>query len=203
MQVDMARKSDALIIGNGKSRLQFDLDQLQQLFTTYGCNALYRDFIPDHLIALDRFMAYEILDNKIDQQTKFYSQNDSTFDRYKNSKINYVICDRRLGDSGSSAMRLAGINKHKNVYMIGFDYKGHNSFTDNVYAGTKHYAPGPIDNGGDYMLKQWETRVRANCKEFTDTIFYRIDGVGYKPTVPYSNFINISVEQFKEKINEL
>lgn len=202
IQVDIKR-SDALVIGNGKSRLQFDLHELHKIFTTYGCNALYRDFMPDYLIALDRYMAYEILDNKIDQLTNFYSQNDRTFSRYKDNKINYVICDRRLGDSGTSAMRLAAKNKHKNVYMIGFDYTDNNRYTDNVYCGTKHYGAGPITNGGLYMLQQWESRVRGNCKEYKDTLFYRVDGIGYKPTVPYDNFTNITVERFKEIINEL
>ncbi len=202
IQVDIKR-SDALVIGNGRSRLQFDLHELHKIFTTYGCNALYRDFMPDYLVALDRYMAYEILDNKIDQMTEFYSQNDSTFNRYKDSKINYVICDRRLGDSGTSAMRLAAKNKHKKVYMIGFDYTDNNRYTDNVYSGTKHYGVGPITNGGLYMLQQWETRVRGNCKEYKDTMFYRVDGIGYKPTVPYDNFTNITVERFKEITNEL
>lgn len=203
MQVDTVRKSNALIIGNGKSRLQFDLDQLQSLFTTYGCNALYRDFIPDYLISLDRFMVYEILDNKIDEKTNFYTQTDSTFVRYKDRKLNYVTQDRQLGDSGSAAMRLAAKNKHKIVYMIGFDYTDNNLYTDNVYCGTKHYANAPITNGGKYMLTQWESRVRMCCREYSDVIFYRVDGVGYKPCVPNTNFINITVEQFKETINEL
>ena len=197
-QVDIKR-SNALVIGNGKSRLQFDLHELNATYVTYGCNALYRDFMPDYLIAVDRFMAYDILDNNIDKQTKFYSQNDSTYSkRYPKSDINYVITDRRLGDSGSAAMRLAGKNGHKKVYMIGFDYTNNNRYDDNVYSGTKHYAIGPLTNGGLYMLQQWESRVRGNCKEFTNTEFIRVDGVGYKPAIPYSNFTNITIEQFKE-----
>lgn len=197
------KKSNALVIGNGKSRLNFDLNQLQEHFTTYGCNALYRDFIPDYLVSVDRFMVYEIIESKVHHKCKFYTQTDSTFTRFKGEPINYVIQDRRLADSGSAAMRLAGINKHKIVYMIGFDYKMRNDYVDNVYANTKNYASGPLTNGGTYMTQQWESRVRANCKEFKETQFIRVDGVDYKPVVNYPNFTNISIEQFKEIINEL
>ena len=44
----------AFIIGNGQSRQGFDLESLRGKGTTYGCNAVYRDFTPDYLVSLDR-----------------------------------------------------------------------------------------------------------------------------------------------------
>ena len=41
------------IIGNGESRKGFDLANLRQHGTIYGCNAIYRDFMPDVLTAVD------------------------------------------------------------------------------------------------------------------------------------------------------
>jgi hypothetical protein len=40
-------------IGNGESRKGFDLEKLRPHGKIYGCNALYRDFTPDHLSAVD------------------------------------------------------------------------------------------------------------------------------------------------------
>lgn len=40
------------IIGNGASRLQYQLDKIP--YTTFGCNQLYRDFQPTYLLAQDR-----------------------------------------------------------------------------------------------------------------------------------------------------
>ena len=40
-----AKGKDAYIIGNGESRIGFDLYSLPQ--DTYGCNALYRDYEPE------------------------------------------------------------------------------------------------------------------------------------------------------------
>lgn len=199
------RKSDALVIGNGKSRLQFDLNHLQELFTTYGCNALYRDFVPDYLISMDFNMVDEILQNKVHYKTKFYTQyNDKVLNRAKNGEpIYWAIQDKWIGDSGSGALRLACMNKHKNIYMIGFDYTDNNKYTDNVYYNTKNYSPGPITDGGLFMLRNFESRLRYNCKNNPDSNIIRINVNGYKPCCKETNFTNITVEQFKEIINEL
>ena len=49
-----------IVIGNGESRKNFDLNLLLDL-TTYGCNAMYRDWTPSHLICIDNKMLYEIV----------------------------------------------------------------------------------------------------------------------------------------------
>lgn len=46
--------------GNGNSRKDLDLDKYKQHGTVVGCNAVYRDFTPDMLVALDSAMAHEI-----------------------------------------------------------------------------------------------------------------------------------------------
>ena len=47
-------------IGNGESRKSFDLEKLRPHGKIYGCNALYRDFTPDHLSAVDMGIMHEI-----------------------------------------------------------------------------------------------------------------------------------------------
>ena len=48
------------VLGNGESRTQINLDVLKTFGKVYGCNALYRDFTPDALIAVDGGMMHEI-----------------------------------------------------------------------------------------------------------------------------------------------
>lgn len=48
------------VLGNGESRLQLDLKALGRCGGVYGCNALYRDYTPDALIAVDGGMMHEI-----------------------------------------------------------------------------------------------------------------------------------------------
>ena len=50
----------AFVIGNGQTREQFDLERLRGKGTTYGCNAVYRDFDPDYIVSLDRIISEEI-----------------------------------------------------------------------------------------------------------------------------------------------
>ena len=47
-------------IGNGESRKDFNLEKLRPHGKIYGCNALYRDFTPDHLTAVDAGIMHEI-----------------------------------------------------------------------------------------------------------------------------------------------
>jgi hypothetical protein len=51
---------NVFLIGNGESRKDFDLEQLRQHGKIYGCNALYRDFTPDVLCAVDHGISHEI-----------------------------------------------------------------------------------------------------------------------------------------------
>jgi hypothetical protein len=47
-------------IGNGESRQSLDLLKLKPHGKIYGCNALYRDFTPDVLVAVDQSIMHEI-----------------------------------------------------------------------------------------------------------------------------------------------
>ena len=56
-------------IGNGESRKQLDLEKLRTHGKIYGCNALYRDFTPDHLSAVDAGIMHEIYNSGFCQNT--------------------------------------------------------------------------------------------------------------------------------------
>ena len=49
-----------MIYGNGESRKQFDKLQFMGNFTTWGCNAIYRDMKVDNLVSVDYAMQQEI-----------------------------------------------------------------------------------------------------------------------------------------------
>ena len=62
-------------IGNGESRKGFDLEKLRQHGTIYGCNAIYRDFLPDSLISVDNGIMHEIYHAGIGQKIPCYFRN--------------------------------------------------------------------------------------------------------------------------------
>ena len=59
-------------IGNGESRKGFDLETLRKHGTIYGCNALYRDFMPDVLTAVDQGIMHEIYHAGVAQKIPCY-----------------------------------------------------------------------------------------------------------------------------------
>ena len=48
------------MLGNGTSRKSIRLESTKTKGTVYGCNALYREFDPDYLVAVDTKMILEI-----------------------------------------------------------------------------------------------------------------------------------------------
>ena len=101
----------SFIIGNGKSRKDFDLDALSFYGKTYGCNALYRDWSPDVLIAHDQEMVDEIVESD-----------------YNNKHI-CILGEPKEGDlcykwfAGTHAIyETCTVDKPDEVYLIGFDF---------------------------------------------------------------------------------
>ena len=64
-KVKAVPKGNAYIIGNGPSRKDFDLNKLKATGQTYGCNALYRDFIPDYIFSVDTKMTVKMCEDKV------------------------------------------------------------------------------------------------------------------------------------------
>ena len=59
-------------IGNGESRKGFDLEKLRPHGTIYGCNAIYRDFMPDVITAVDHGIMHEIYHAGVAQKIPCY-----------------------------------------------------------------------------------------------------------------------------------
>ena len=59
-------------IGNGESRKGFDLEKLRPHGKIYGCNAIYRDFMPDVLTAVDHGIMHEIYHAGVAQKIPCY-----------------------------------------------------------------------------------------------------------------------------------
>ena len=59
-------------IGNGESRIGYDLEKLRPHGKIYGCNAIYRDFMPDVLTAVDHGIMHEIYHAGIAQKIPCY-----------------------------------------------------------------------------------------------------------------------------------
>ena len=78
--------NNAFCFGNGKSRLNFDMDVIKDRGTTFGCNAIYRDMVVDHLITVDNEITHEIYRSG-------YCQDNQTHIRDWNVLPMYVLND--------------------------------------------------------------------------------------------------------------
>ena len=68
-KVKAVPRGNAYCIGNGPSRKGFDLNRLKETGQTYGCNALYRDFMPDFIFSVDTKMTMKMCEDEVGLRT--------------------------------------------------------------------------------------------------------------------------------------
>ena len=128
------------VIGNGTSRTGIDLSILQKYGAIYACNAVYREFDPDYLVAVDVKMILEI------NRAKYQYKNPNVWtnkNRAYESMHRLNFFEKSKGwSSGPTALWLASSHKPKTVYILGFDFKGlggNGKMLNNIYADTPNY----------------------------------------------------------------
>lgn len=190
-------RDKAVVIGNGVSRMQFDLYELKRCLVTYGCNALHRDFIPDYLISMDIHMVTEIINARSHYKCKFYTQHMNDIDLLAGvgEPINFIKTYTATPDSGTAALELAASHEYKVIYIIGFDY--HYGKHNNVYAGTSNYNPKNYSTPS-MQDDKWRQRLHSIVNKYVDTTFIRItDDTEHSKL---SNLHNLAIENFMETV---
>ena len=122
----------AFVIGNGESRSNIVLTDLDGM--TYGCNALYRTFTPDVLVATDDPISRSI-------QSSGYARNNTFYTRktYHGTGAKKLRPPFSKWGSGPNALHLAVYDKHTDITLIGFDLGSVHRTHNNMYAGTEFY----------------------------------------------------------------
>jgi hypothetical protein len=186
----------AFVLGNGVSRRGVPLDNLQQLGTIYGCNALYRDFTPDVLIATDRPISTFIQESGYSQAHKFYTR------RPINNLGAFPVPKEYYGySSGPIAIGLAAVDQHQRIYMVGFDMGPNNSKFNNVYASTEFYKK---SDAQPTYTGNWVKQVRQIAVDFPRTQFIRVVGKTTATIPEFSTIKNIEhmpLDTFLDRIN--
>ena len=138
----------AFIVGNGLSRNQFDLEKLRNKGTIFGCNALYRDFTPDYLVAIDDKIISEInhaIDmGEFDQLNFIVPPWTECFEPAEHNPI------QPRSNAGMNAMLEAIKMGHKELFCLGFDFMIDDDVSvANIYDGTDCYGPETRANRAD------------------------------------------------------
>lgn len=184
------------VLGNGISRKDVSLPYLRRLGTIYGCNALYREFAPDVLVATDRPISTEIQNCGYANRHKFYTRKPVA------GLGAHKVPDAYYGfSSGPIAVGLSALNGHDRIYLIGFDMGPVNNKFNNIYADTEFYKTSdhpPIFTGN------WVKQLVKVMSDFPNIKFYRVTG----PTtakIPEFNSVNNLLDQdlqgFLDRIN--
>ena len=182
----------AFVLGNGRSRLGLDLNSLRSAGKIFGCNALYRDFTPDVLVATDPGITNEIENSGYPENNIFYTRKPN----HNNSKL----IEKNFGySSGPVAITLAALEGFTKVYLLGFDLVGINEKHNNVYSGTPNYKD--IDSSATYY-GNWVDQIFNISREFDEIKFIRVgDCNQYKP--PKWNRHNIIFQTIDDFISEV
>ena len=182
---------DAFIIGNGESRIGFDLYSLPQ--DTYGCNALYRDYEPDYLIVVDQMMYKEILQNEYDQKNTVYTNRNNI---KKHGGSTNLIPNNPHKGAGTTAMHIAIHDGHTRLFCIGFDC-AEDGPNINVYKDTPCY-----DKAKSIaILSLWGKQIYALALDHPDVSFVFVDGNLPSDLMYLANCSTISYGQLNTHIN--
>lgn len=186
----------AFVLGNGTSRQHFDIERLQGKGIIYACNAVYRNFEPDVLIAVDPKMVHEIVADGYHHNHVVWTNYNNGYKDYTN--LNYFQPSRGWS-SGPTALCKAADDKYKTIYILGFDYMGLNGGKkfNNIYADTQNYKKSvePATYYGNW-LRQSENVV----KNHPEIQFFRVTNVGdFCPAQlnNYENIRNIDYDEFE------
>ena len=132
------KNNTAFVVGNGLSRSGIDIEFLKKYGIVYGCNALYRHFEPDYLIAVDVKMINEICKSGYQNTHEVWTNPNKSFSRFKN--LNFFQ-PAKGWSSGPTALWMASQQDYERIFILGFDYKGldQGKKFNNVYADTMNY----------------------------------------------------------------
>ena len=134
-----AESKIAFVWGNGESRRKADKmyanfwGDLRMVGSHYGCNAMYRDMVLDHLVVIDPDMLNEIAKDK-----NKYADHYPVWTGYRNpkqwgSKVRNIPKNKRW-NAGTSAAHLAVQHGHNTIFLIGHDLEPcANGLTNNIY----------------------------------------------------------------------
>jgi len=188
------------VIGNGITRKDFDLRQLSHAGTTYGMNAIHRDFFPNNILSIKRTHLIELLNWNLEGRLYVHTNN-SLVTLTKNPKLELIPSIpitpthpnemENMWKTGPYTILLAA-ERHDIVICLGMDFGG-----ENIYQDSDNYWQ---ENKTDYAphLQQ----VLKTVQYYDDTQFIFIRDSETNATVLQSE-PNVSFDTYDNTINML
>ena len=186
----------AFVLGNGVTRKGVNLEHLRTHGTIYGCNALYRDFTPDVLIATDRPISEQIQHSGYPLKNKFYTR------KPLEGLGAHRVPEQYWGySSGPLAAAISAADQNLNIYLLGFDMAGINDRFNNVYADSEFYKK---SSAVPTYTGNWAKQLATVMRDHAKTPFVRVIGdttVHVKEFESVTNYATMPMTEFLNRIN--
>lgn len=186
----------AFVLGNGVSRQAVDLTTLKTLGTTYGCNAIYREFVPDVLISTDTPISERIQHEGYSQKNTHYTRKplpDSGARRIAQKYFGY--------SSGPVAVGQAAIDGATAIYLVGFDLgPTRTGRFNNCYADTEFYKK---SSANPTFTGNWVRQLQTIMKDYPKTSFFRVVGdttAEVRELLGVSNLAHMTLLNFQNRL---
>ena len=194
-------KKIAFVLGNGTSRKSIDPATLKTHGFVYGCNALYREFEPDYLIAVDTKMILEINKARYQHNHQVWTNPNRA---YHNMNGFNFFNPSKGWSSGPTALWLASTHNTETIYILGFDYQGIENKINNLYADTPNYKK---SHDRATYHGNWLKQTLITCQKFSEKRYIRVVEED-NPFIPkefskLDNLSHITVEEFKKSFDIL
>ena len=189
----------AFVLGNGRSRLAVDPQQeLMGRGKIYGCNAIYREFMPQVLVSTDKPISDQIQIEGIPERVEHWTRRPLPDSKSKKIERPYYGMS-----SGPVAISRAALDGHSHIYFLGFDLGSPDGLLNNIYGGTEFYKS---NTDKATYAGNWIYQINQISREFRQTLFFRVMGpesTAVKFENKWKNVETITMEQFKKVINKL
>lgn len=187
----------AFVLGNGRSRLAINVHEIAPLGAVYACNAMYREFTPEVLVATDRPIAEAIQHSGYSQNHVFYTRRP-----IEGMGARRIPQDWYGFSSGPAAVALAAQAGHREIYLIGFDLGGlPGDRFNNVYADTEFYKR---SSARATYSGNWIRQLRTVFRQFEHSRFIRVHGDSTVDVADFrgdANYERVTVQEFQHRIN--
>jgi|TARA_R110000744_G_scaffold251555_1_gene367469 hypothetical protein len=187
------RHGTAFVLGNGTSRSPINVEDLTPIGNTYGCNALYRSFAPDYLIAVDVKMILEISKAGYQRKQTVWTNPNKAYQRIPDLNL---FNPSKGWSSGPTALWLASQHGYDRIYILGFDYRGLGTQFNNVFADTPNYKK---SQDGATFFGNWLRQTVSVVREHKNIQYVRViasDNYCPEELNKLSNYTTITVEDF-------
>lgn len=192
----------AFVLGNGTSRNGIIPSELEPYGKIYGCNALYRTFSPDYLVAVDVKMILEISRSGYQNKNTVWTNPNKAYAKISN--LNFFNPSKGWS-SGPTALWLASQHKYDRIFILGFDYRGldEGKKLNNVYADTPNYKK---STDSATFFGNWLRQTVSVIKDHPKITYYRIitsDNYIPEELNKFDNLKTLYVSDFKKMFNLL